>query len=409
MSGDRLAAVAAGGASGAAAITALAGYGAGGAGSYIQPSLAGGGAGGGGYTSFTLPVVAGAQISYYVGGGGGGGHYLTDSAVDGQDGAIRLVFDDTISPADLSIAGITVPAPAASAPAPVPSDPTAVDLSIAGIAVPAPAVSDPAPAPASDPVNIAVPAITVPSPAARTPRIRRRLADFLDIAIPAVTVPAPAAGAPAPVPSDFTVADLSIAGIAVPAPAAGAPAPVPASDPVDIGVPAITVPAPAAVPPGVVVVDPLGDYRITQSSLAPVNRIVTCVEITHPDSSDPVRLVDDGEDVTIGGVTYSAARFESTTTGDAGDQAPRGQLVIGNVGREMSQWIADSRGGIGGACRVFEVLVEGDAPSVQWELTMDIAAISEEETVSVTLGFDPLLDQPLVAMRYDPQTAPGLF
>ena len=155
------------------------------------------------------------------------------------------------------------------------------------------------------------------------------------------------------------------------------------------------------------------NYHIAQTGNAPGFIIVTCVEITHPDAITPVRLVDDAESVEIAGVTYSAARFESRTTGDGGDKAPRGQLVIGNVGREMSKWIAATRGGIGGSCRVFEVLVDldpaGDAPEVQWELTMDIAAISEEDTVSVMLGFDPLLDQPLVAMRYDPETAPGLF
>ena len=40
---------------------------------------------------------------------------------------------------------------------------------------------------------------------------------------------------------------------------------------------------------------------------------------------------------------------------------------------------------------------------------MDIASISSGQSVEIGLGYDPLLGRPAVALRYDPQTAPGLF
>lgn len=138
-------------------------------------------------------------------------------------------------------------------------------------------------------------------------------------------------------------------------------------------------------------------------------RIVTCIEITHPDADGPIRLVDDGEDLTVGGVTYLAARFEAQSVGDGGQRAPRGQLLIGNAGRQVSQWIDEAGGGAGGQVRVMDVLVDGNLVAIDWELTMDVASITTGENVQLGLGFDPLLGRPAVAMRYDPQTAPGLF
>lgn len=156
------------------------------------------------------------------------------------------------------------------------------------------------------------------------------------------------------------------------------------------------------------VLSPAERYRQDARSLAPGAPTLTCVEISHPEADAPIRLVDDGEDLVVGGVTYSAARFEARTTGDGGSSAPRGQIAVGNVGREVSRWIDEAGGGGGGSARVFDVLVYDDTATVEWELTMDIASIAVEENVSLGLGFDPLLGRPAVAMRYDPQTAPGL-
>ena len=68
-------------------------------------------------------------------------------------------------------------------------------------------------------------------------------------------------------------------------------------------------------------------------------------------------------------------------------------------------------GGAGGTVRIFEVLIGGDgiAGAPEWEIEMDIGAIAVDDLVTVTLGFDPLLNRPAVSLRHDPQTAPGLF
>ena len=96
-SGDNLNAGGSGGASGAASISGLTSYGAGGTGTHFSSSDGGGGGGGGGYTrDANYSVTAGASISYHVAGGGGGGQASGDNAGDGQQGAIRIKYTELV-------------------------------------------------------------------------------------------------------------------------------------------------------------------------------------------------------------------------------------------------------------------------------------------------------------------------
>ena len=142
---------------------------------------------------------------------------------------------------------------------------------------------------------------------------------------------------------------------------------------------------------------------------APRSRIVTCLDVRHPDSpGGPVRVVNDTSDIEVGGETYIATRFEAQLAADVEQQAPTARIVIGNIGRDISNWIEAVGGGAGGTVRIFEVLIGGGGEP-EWEIEMDIGAIAVDDLVTVTLGFDPLLNRPAVSLRYDPQTAPGLF
>ena len=148
-----------------------------------------------------------------------------------------------------------------------------------------------------------------------------------------------------------------------------------------------------------------GDERAAQ----PRNRILTCAEFRHPDLSAPLRAVNDTEDRVVAGETYTATRFEAKLADDAKRRAPRAEISVGNVGRALSRFVEESGGAAGGTVRLFQVLaVDGAHPN--WELTLDIMGITgDSANVRVSLGFDPLLGRPAVALRYDPQTAPGLF
>ena len=163
---------------------------------------------------------------------------------------------------------------------------------------------------------------------------------------------------------------------------------------------------PAIIPPHRQSID------VTIRATRPRSRVVTCIDIDHPDSpSGPVRAVNDTQDLMVGGETYMATRFEAQLASDVERQAPQAQIVIGNVGRDISNWIEVIGGGAGGTVNIFEVPIQDDgtAGRREWAIEMDVQNITCADLVTVQLGFNPLLGRPAVGLRFDPQTAPGLF
>ena len=303
---------------------------------------------------------------------------------------------------DVDIDGITLAAPTVTAPAASDRGPLPIDTSAAA-SLPAPAASARA-APHAYPVDIDAAAL-LPAPTAVALAAPHGLPVDADPA--AVTIPAPAAGAPEAGVVSTSPADVQPARVTVPAPTAVARA-RPVSRAVDVTA-AVAVPAPTAASVNAEASTADALYKTAVRASAPSQRVVTCIELVHPSQTEPIRLVDDGRPVTVDGEMFHAARFESEVAEDVEQGAPVGQLVIGNVGRDVSRWIDAAGGGAGGTARVFEaLLIEGRA-EVEWELVMDITSVAVEDNVTIGLGFAPLLDRPAVALRYDPQTAPGLF
>ncbi len=141
---------------------------------------------------------------------------------------------------------------------------------------------------------------------------------------------------------------------------------------------------------------------------APDAAVLTALEVSHPDLAAPVRVVNDSRDHTLGGEAYTALRFEARLTDDTEGRAPRAELSIDNVGRDLMQWIEAAGGGVGATVRAMQFLAGESAPD--WEMTLDVASVrADQERVTVQLGFDPLLGRSAVALRHDPQTSPGLF
>ncbi|MCY3878603.1 MAG: DUF1833 family protein [Rhodobacteraceae bacterium] len=150
--------------------------------------------------------------------------------------------------------------------------------------------------------------------------------------------------------------------------------------------------------------------RISLRSSSPEARIVTALELTHPAAVRPARLVDDTQTLTIDGDDYTPARFEAALPDDMERRSPAATIRIGNTGRVLTDWINLTDGGAGAEITLMQISLLDGAVSVDWQLTMDVATVSlDADTVTATLGFDPFLSLPSVALRYDPQTAPGLF
>jgi hypothetical protein len=136
---------------------------------------------------------------------------------------------------------------------------------------------------------------------------------------------------------------------------------------------------------------------------------VVLLEITHPDLEAPIRVAQDNQDLLHQGNLFVAFAFEIDLPDDQDKQTPRASIAMDNVGRELTQWLEASDGGDGAQVRVMQVM-RSDPDVVEWEVTLDLSNVSMDvRRVTGDLSFEDLLNRPGVLLRYDPQTAPGLF
>ncbi|RXZ42716.1 DUF1833 family protein [Crenobacter cavernae] len=137
--------------------------------------------------------------------------------------------------------------------------------------------------------------------------------------------------------------------------------------------------------------------------------LLMALEITHPDLAEPVRVVSDTQGITLEGHEFVACPFRCTLPDDMDTRQPRARLEVDNVGRELTQWLDDSRGGQGAKCRMIQVL-RSSPEVIEFDLTLDLSnLVINQSVVSGELGFVDTLNRPAVNLQYRPETAPGLF
>lgn len=150
-------------------------------------------------------------------------------------------------------------------------------------------------------------------------------------------------------------------------------------------------------------------YKRALGAVSSSDVVLVLLEITHPDMPAPARVVRDTQDLVSNGNVFVATGFDFTFPDDKGAAAPRAELVVDNIGRELMNWIEASKGGRGAEVRLMVVL--RDTPDViEADYRLGLARVVVDQwKISGELGYGNLLDLPAVAVRYDPSTAPGLF
>lgn len=136
---------------------------------------------------------------------------------------------------------------------------------------------------------------------------------------------------------------------------------------------------------------------------------LVAIEITHADLTIPARFVNDSQNIVIQGDEFFATAFRVALPDDKDQQLPQARLEVDNVGRELTQWLEFSRGGKDARCRLLQVL-RSEPDVIEFDMTMDLTGlVIDNISVSGLLGFQNTLGQTAVAVRFDPQSAPGLW
>ena len=150
-------------------------------------------------------------------------------------------------------------------------------------------------------------------------------------------------------------------------------------------------------------------WRRAVESLSPDLVTVTALEITHPDSPAPIRVVNDTVARYVEGERFDALAFDARLVQDVEGEVPSAELAIDNVGEALTTWIQASGGGSGARVRVMEVSL-GDEVRIEWDLTFRVLSVRmTRREIRARIGYRRLHDEPAVVARHDPRHSPGLF
>lgn len=133
------------------------------------------------------------------------------------------------------------------------------------------------------------------------------------------------------------------------------------------------------------------------------------ITIRHALLANPLRFVNDNQDVVSNGHNYVAARFSVTLPDDQDRQTPRATVSIGNVSRVLSPFFERTHGARGALMTLTQIL-RSNPDFIEDEVTLDLRNVVVTPLVlSGQLGFDDILNKPGTPYTYRPETAPGLF
>lgn len=152
-----------------------------------------------------------------------------------------------------------------------------------------------------------------------------------------------------------------------------------------------------------------GATQIKLNSLCSNQPYIVIIDLMAPTFSEPARFVADTQGLTLpDGTSYTALPLEIKLPSDSAKNS-NAQLQIDNIGRVLTDEIEKSNGMTGGTCRI-RTLFRDDLNTVIQDYVMNTTSCDLDVTkVTLSLGFEDLLNRPAVRIYYRPETMPGIF
>lgn len=149
--------------------------------------------------------------------------------------------------------------------------------------------------------------------------------------------------------------------------------------------------------------------KIKLNALCADSPYVLLVDLNHPTFSAPVHIIADTLDLTYtDGTLYKALPMDVRMPSDSSKNSTA-QLQIDNVGRTLTEQVEAAKGLDGGTARL-RTIFRSEPDKVVQEFVMDVTNMDlNVMKVTLSLGFEDLLNRPAVSIQYRPETVPGLF
>lgn len=150
-------------------------------------------------------------------------------------------------------------------------------------------------------------------------------------------------------------------------------------------------------------------FRQAAQAVSAAELPLVLLEISHALLAEPMRLVNDVQDVVSNGQNYVATSFNFVWPDDMDKQTPRAQLSIANTRGDVGAFFERTHGGRGALLTVLQIM-RSMPDFVEDRLVLDLKNVQvTTQTVSGQLGYDDVLNRPGTPATYRPESAPGLF
>jgi len=137
--------------------------------------------------------------------------------------------------------------------------------------------------------------------------------------------------------------------------------------------------------------------------------ILLLLEVSAPSMGEPLRIVNDTRDWISNGLVYTGFPFGFKLPDDVSGQVPRAQLVIDNVGRDMTRDLESLPPGELLTARL-RVTDRANADIIEREYLLPMTNLAvNAQSVTAQCGVDYLTRQQAVQLRANPFTLPGIF
>lgn len=150
-------------------------------------------------------------------------------------------------------------------------------------------------------------------------------------------------------------------------------------------------------------------YKSTLAQVSAPEVGLILLVLVHSSLSEPVRIVNDVEDLISNGDTFIGLPFRCILPDDFDGQLPKAQLTIDNVGKELMEWIETTSGG-NGSIVTFSQVMRSRPDQIEWSITMNLYNVHVTmQDITAELGFENLFAKPAVKLKYRPDNSPGIF
>lgn len=151
------------------------------------------------------------------------------------------------------------------------------------------------------------------------------------------------------------------------------------------------------------------EFKSTLAAVSAPEAPLVLLEISHPDLTTPIRVINDMQGLTSNGNLFVACPFRCILPDDYEGQLPKARLAVDNVGRDLMYWIETSSGGQGSSVRFMQIM-RSRPDLIEWEITMNLYNVNVTmQEISADLGFENLFSKPAISMQYRPDNSIGLF